>query len=172
MSIRILLVEDHSIVREGLRSLLDKQKTIEVVGESDDGRKAVRMVKELLPDVVIMDVAMPYMNGMEATRLILREAPNTRIIGLSMHLDRRFVVEMLKAGASGYLLKDCAFEELSHAIHSVIEDHIYLSPEVSDIIVNDYVNLLSKEAGGLIVAAPSAAWGKIMSGCKYSRVFL
>jgi DNA-binding NarL/FixJ family response regulator len=145
MSIRILLVEDHSIVREGLKSLLDKQPTIEVVGEADDGRKAIRLVKELLPNVVIMDVAMPHMNGIEATRLILKEAPNTKIIGLSMHLDRRFVVEMLKAGASGYLLKDCAFEELSNAIHSIIEDHIYLSPKVSDIIINDYVNLLSRE---------------------------
>jgi DNA-binding NarL/FixJ family response regulator len=145
MSIRILLVEDHSIVREGLKSLLDKQPTIEVVGQADDGRKAIRLVKELLPDVVIMDVAMPDMNGIEATRLILKEAPDTKIIALSMHSDRRFVAEMLKAGASGYLLKDCAFEELINAVHAVVGSHPYLSPDIVDSVIKDYAHLLSKE---------------------------
>jgi len=145
MRIRILLVEDHSIVREGLRSLLDKQPTMEVVGETDNGRKAVQLVKELSPDVVIMDISMPDMNGIEATRLIIKETPNTKIIGLSIHSDRRFVVEMLKAGSSGYLLKDCTFEELTNAVYTVVKNNIYLSPQISDIIINEYVNLLSKE---------------------------
>ncbi|MFH0897942.1 MAG: response regulator transcription factor [Candidatus Bathyarchaeota archaeon] len=144
MSIRILLVEDHSIVREGLKALLEKQPEIEVVGEAEDGRKALHLCKELLPDVVIMDVAMPDMNGIEATRLIIKEAPNTKIIGLSMHSDRRFVVEMLKAGSSGYLLKDCAFEELTNAVNTVMRGNIYLSSQISDNIINEYVNLLSK----------------------------
>lgn len=145
MSIRILLVEDHSIVREGLKALLEKQPDIEVVGQTEDGRKALHMSRELLPDLVIMDVAMPDMNGIEATRLILKETPSTKIIGLSIHSDRRYVVEMLKAGSSGYLLKDCAFEELTNAVHTVMRGNIYLSPQISDIIINEYINLLSKE---------------------------
>lgn len=149
MSIRILLVEDHSIVREGLKALLEKQPDIEVVGQAEDGRKAVHMSRELLPDVVIMDIAMPDMNGIEATRLIMRESPSTKIIGLSIHLDRRYVVEMLKAGSSGYLLKDCAFEELTNAVHTVVRGNIYLSPQISDIIINEYMNLLSKEDGSV-----------------------
>ena len=149
MSIRILLVEDHSIVREGLKALLEKQLDIEVVGLSENGRKAVEMSRELLPEVVIMDVAMPDMNGIEATRLILRESPDTKIIGLSIHSDRRYVIEMLKAGSSGYLLKDCAFEELTNAVHTVVRGNIYLSPQISDIIINDYLSLLSKEDGSV-----------------------
>lgn len=149
MSIRILLVEDHSIVREGLMALLERQPDIEVVGQTEDGRKALQMSRELLPDVVIMDIAMPDMNGIEATRLILKEAPSTKIIGLSIHSDRRYVVEMLKAGSSGYLLKDCAFEELTNAVHTVVRGNIYLSPPISDIIINEYMNLLSKEDGSV-----------------------
>jgi len=145
MNIRILLVEDHGIVREGIKALLERQPEIEVVGLAEDGMKAVAMCRELLPDVVIMDVAMPDMNGIEAARLILREALSTKIIGLSMHSDRRYVVEMLKAGSSGYLLKDCAFEELMNAIHTVVRGNIYLSPQISDIIINEYVNLMSKD---------------------------
>lgn len=149
MSIRILLVEDHSIVREGLKALLERQPDIEVVGQTEDGRKALQMSRELLPDVVIMDIAMPDMNGIEATRLILKEAPGSKIIGLSIHSDRRYVIEMLKAGSSGYLLKDCAFEELTNAVHTVVRGNIYLSPQISDIIINEYMNLLSKEDGSV-----------------------
>jgi DNA-binding NarL/FixJ family response regulator len=141
MNIRIVLADDHKIVREGLRNLIGNQKGMEVVGEAGDGREAVRLVSELAPDVVIMDVAMPGLNGIEATRQIVSKTSGPRVIALSMHSDRRFVAEMLHAGASGYLLKDCAFEEIVAAIRSVSQDKIYLSPGVSDILVRDYVRL-------------------------------
>jgi DNA-binding NarL/FixJ family response regulator len=145
MNIRILLADDHKIVREGLRALLAKQIGIEVIAEAEDGRTTVQMARELLPDVVIMDIAMPDMNGIEATRRITTETLGIKVISLSMHSDRRFVVEMLKAGASGFLLKDCALEELAHAIHAVTANRIYLSPGIADVMIKDYVHLLSKE---------------------------
>jgi len=144
MSIRILLADDHKITRQGLRSLLDKQSDMEVVAEAEEGRTAVRLVRELLPDVVIMDVSMPDLNGMEAARQITREFGNVRIVALSMHSDSLFVTEMLKSGASGYLLKDCAFEELARAIRAVVAGKTYLSPSISGVVVDDYLHRLSK----------------------------
>lgn len=145
MSIRILLADDHKIVREGLRALLENQSGMEVIAEAGDGRTTVQMVQELLPDVVIIDIAMPDMNGIETTRQIIAKAPGVKVVGLSMHSDRRFVMEMLKAGAKGYLLKDCAFEELANAIRSVDANRTYLSPKIADIVIKDYAHLLSKE---------------------------
>ena len=144
MSIRILLADDHKITRQGLRSLLDKQQDMEVVAEAEDGRTAVRLAGELLPNVVIMDVTMPDLNGIEATRQIVGQSPDVKIIALSMHSDTLFVTEMLRSGASGYLLKDCAFEELSRAIHAVVAGKTYLSPSVSGVVVDDYLHRLSK----------------------------
>lgn len=144
MSIRILLADDHKITRQGLRSLLDKQSDMEVVAEAEEGRTAVRLVRELLPDVVIMDVSMPDLNGMEAARQITREFSDVRIVALSMHSDSLFVTEMLKSGALGYLLKDCAFEELALAIRTVVAGKIYLSPSISSVVVDDYLHRLSK----------------------------
>jgi two-component system response regulator NreC len=144
MSIRILLADDHKITRQGLRSLLEKQPDIEVVAEAEEGRTAVRLVRELVPNVVIMDVSMPDLNGMEATRQIVGEFPNVKIIALSMHSDSLFVTEMLRSGASGYLLKDCAFEELERAIRTVVADKTYLSPSISGLVVDDYLHRLSK----------------------------
>lgn len=145
MSIRILLADDHKIVREGLKALLEKQSGMEVIAEAEDGRTTVKLVLELSPDVVIMDVGMPDMNGIEATRQIIANAPGVKVVGLSMHSDRRFVVEMLKAGARGYMLKDCAFEELANAILAVASNRTYLSPEIANIVIRDYAHLLSKE---------------------------
>jgi len=144
MSITILLADDHKITREGLRSLIDKQGDMEVVAEAEDGRTTVSLVRELLPDVVIMDVSMPDLNGMEATRQITGELSNVKVIALSMHSDELFVTEMLKNGASGYLLKDCAFEELEHAIRAVVAGQRYLSPFISEVVVNGYLQSLSK----------------------------
>jgi len=144
MSITILLADDHKITREGLRSLIDKQGDMEVVAEAEDGRTTVSLVRELLPDVVIMDVSMPDLNGMEATRQITGELSNVKVIALSMHSDELFVTEMLKNGASGYLLKDCAFEELEHAIRAVVAGQRYLSPFISEVVVNVYLQSLSK----------------------------
>jgi DNA-binding NarL/FixJ family response regulator len=144
MSVKILLADDHKITRQGLRSLLEKEPDMEVVAEAEEGRTAVRLVRELLPDVVVMDVSMPDLNGMEATHQIVTEHPNVKVIALSIHSDNLFVSEMLKSGASGYLLKDCAFEELASAIHVVVDGKTYLSPAVSGVVIDDYLHHLAR----------------------------
>jgi len=144
MEIKVLLVDDHKLMREGLRSLIEKQDNIEMIVEADTGRKAVRLVREISPDVVIMDVSMPDLNGIEATRQIISEGfSDVKIIALSGHSDKRFVSGMLAAGASGYLLKDCAFDELALAIETVIADKTYLSPEIAKIVTEEYVRYIS-----------------------------
>jgi DNA-binding NarL/FixJ family response regulator len=142
--IRILLAEDHAIVREGLRSLLEKQPDMEVVCEAEDGRIAVERARELLPDVVIMDITMPNLNGVEATRKIIKEFPQIKVIALSIHSSRRFVANMLGAGATGYVLKEGLLEELVKAIRAVTAGDIYLSSKITGIVIEDYViNLAS-----------------------------
>ena len=152
MSIRILLADDHSIVRAGLRSLLDKEPDIEVVAEAENGRSTVRLAEELCPDVVIMDISMEDLNGIEATRQITSHSRQIKILALSMHRDEQFVAGMFAAGASGYLLKDCAVDELTQAIRAVVAHETYLSPAISSIIVKGYVSRLSKSD-----LSPSAA---------------
>ncbi len=144
MSIKVLLADDHRIMREALRSLIEKESDMKVVGEAADGRIAVRLSREVSPDVVIMDITMPELNGVEATNQILSEAPNVKILGLSMHSDEHFVAGMLKAGGSGYLLKDCAADELVQAIRSVIEGKQYLSPKIAGIVIESYRRTVSK----------------------------
>jgi DNA-binding NarL/FixJ family response regulator len=139
MNVKVLVADDHQIVREGLRSMLEKEPGITVVGEAEDGRTTLRLARELTPDVIIMDVAMPGLNGIEATRQIVAEFPKINIIALSMHDDRRFVLNMIKAGAKGYLLKDSAFKELAKAIRAVMANKTYLSSEITDIVVKDYL---------------------------------
>jgi DNA-binding NarL/FixJ family response regulator len=143
MSIRILLADDHKIMRAGLSSLILNDAEMTVVAEAENGRITVALAQKFDPDVVIMDVGMPDMNGIEATRQITSQNPKTRVIALSMHSDKRFVIQMLKAGASAYLLKDCAFEELSTAIRSVVEGKVYLSPEIARPVLEDYLRHLS-----------------------------
>jgi DNA-binding NarL/FixJ family response regulator len=138
MQIRVLLADDHGIIRDGLRDLIDRQRITKVVGETDDGKKAVRMAHKLMPDVVVMDIGMPNLNGIEATRQITSAGNSPKIIGLSMHSDRRYVTEMLKAGAAGYLLKDSAFEELLEAIRTVMKGRTYLSPGIAETVVDEY----------------------------------
>jgi len=140
MSIKVLIADDHRIMREGLRAMLEKEHDIVVLGEAEDGRMIERLARELAPDVIIMDVAMPDLNGIEATRQIVAELPGVKIIALSMHDDRRFVLNMLKAGAAGYMLKDSAFTDLAKAIRVVMSGKTYLSHEVADIVVKDYVS--------------------------------
>ena len=147
MAIKILIADDHQILRQGLRTLLEKEPDLEVVAEADNGRSTVRLARETQPEVIIMDVAMPDLNGIEATRQIISEMPKVKVIALSMYADRRFVANMLKAGASGYLLKDCASEELVRAIRVVLTHKTFLSPGVADIVVKDYVQApLGREA--------------------------
>ena len=136
---KVLLADDHKIVRDGLRNLLEKDPDIVVAGEAEDGREALQLVRKLSPDVVIMDIAMPELNGIEATRQILAEADEVKVVALSMHSDKRFVSEMLKAGASAYLLKDCAFEELITAIRTIMKGKIYLSPGIAGVVIEDYI---------------------------------
>ncbi|MGD0884634.1 MAG: response regulator transcription factor [Thermodesulfovibrionales bacterium] len=139
MNTKVLLADDHKIVRDGLRTLLEKNPGIEVVGEAEDGRETVQLVKKLSPQIVIMDIAMRDLNGIEATRQIIAEHPDIKVIALSMHSDRRFVSEMLKAGAAAYLLKDCAFEELESAIRTVMKNKTYLSPAIAGVIIENYI---------------------------------
>lgn len=139
METRILIADSHRIVREGICSLLDNEDDIEIVGQADDGRIAIQLAQELRPDVIIMDTSMPSLNGIEATRKIVHESPGVKVIALSSHSDRRSVCEMLKAGASGYLPKTCAFEELLCAIRNVVLDRNYLSSQISTLVVNEYV---------------------------------
>jgi two-component system response regulator NreC len=138
-AIRIIVADDHQIVRQGLRLLLEAEPDMEVIAEADNGRKVLKRAQELLPDVIIMDLSMPELNGIEATRQILSEVPETKVVALSMHSDSLFVLNMIKAGASGYLLKDCALEELIKAIRTVVSRKTYLSPGISDILIRDFV---------------------------------
>lgn len=138
MTIRVLLADDHRIIREGIQTLLSRESDIDVVGEANDGREMIQMNEALQPDVLVMDITMPNLNGIDATRQIISKYPDARIIALSMHSDQRFVVEMLQAGASAYLLKDCVYDDLVKAIYLVCEGKTYLSPEVASILVDDY----------------------------------
>lgn len=142
MSINIILADDHHVVRQGLRSLLEKELDLQVVGETDNGRAAIQIAKEIIPDVVIMDITMPDLNGIEACRHIAAKTPEARVLILSMHSDKRFVMKALNAGASGYLLKDCVHEELVAAIHVVANGHTYVSPQIADVVIRDYIHNL------------------------------
>ena len=144
MATRILLADDHKIMREGLRALIEKHSQFEIVGQAEDGRTTVKLAQQLMPDIIIMDIGMPDLNGIEATRRIKAIMPKTRIIALSMYYDKRFVSGMLGAGASGYLRKDCALDELVTAIQVVSKNGTYLSPQVAGAGVKKVVNPLSK----------------------------
>lgn len=158
MSIRLVLVDDHQIVREGLRSLLAKEMDIQVVGEADDGRDALRLCAELMPDVVVMDVSMQGLNGIDATRELTSESDRPRVIALSMHSDRRYVSDMLAAGASGYLMKDSAYDELASAVRAVHDGRTYLSKNIAEVVVEDY---FARVSGG--TQSPSPGGGKSLS---------
>ena len=138
-TIRVLLADDHTIVRKGLRSLLDEEPNINVIAEAEDGREAVEKALELLPDVVVMDISMPLVNGLEATRTILRQNPQIKIIVLTVHTDSEYIFQILNAGSSGYLVKNSAPEELVTAIHAVHQGGSYLSPSISKKVVNRFV---------------------------------
>ncbi len=139
MSTRIVLADDHRILREGIRSLLEKEPDMEVVGEAENGQTAVRLTQELAPDVVIMDIAMPDLNGIVAASQITAVNPNVKVLALSMHSKTQFVKKMLRAGASGYLLKECASEELTHAIKTVVAGRVYLSPEINKALLDGFL---------------------------------
>ena len=145
MGIKILLAEDHVMVREGLHALLSREADLEVVAEAGTGGAAVQLALEHLPDVVVMDISLPVMNGIEATRLIVAAGSGVRVLALSMESDRRFVVEVLKAGADGYLLKDSSFAELATAIRTVATGEPYLGPRIMRLLVKEYLQRIPEE---------------------------
>jgi two-component system, NarL family, response regulator NreC len=137
MTTRVLLADDQTMLRDGLRALLQNEADLEVVGEASDGRTTVQLAQKLAPQVVVMDIGMPDLNGIEATRQIKAQAPEIKVVALSMHADKRFVAGMLEAGASAYLLKDCAFKELAHAIRVVMGNQTYLSPAIAGVVLQE-----------------------------------
>jgi len=148
MSLRILIADDHTIVRAGLRALLEKEPDMAIVAEAGTGAEALQLAREYRPDVVVMDITMPDMNGIDATRQISVELSEVKILALSMEADRRFVVEVLKAGANGYLLKDCAFSELAKAIRAVANGQTYLVPRIIELVIKDYLQQIPENGAG------------------------
>lgn len=146
MKTQILLVDDHKIVRQGLRTLLESDERLTVIGEADNGREALDRLEHINPDLVIMDVAMRELNGIDATRQLLSSRPTLKILALSMHADRLYVSQMLQAGAAGYLLKECAYEELSKAIDTILDSKVYLSPEIAGVVVEDYLSVQAQSS--------------------------
>ncbi|HEX9023936.1 MAG TPA: response regulator transcription factor [Geobacteraceae bacterium] len=142
MSIRILVVDDHKIVRHGLRALLEKESDMQVAGEACSGRDAIQLARETVPDVIVLDIAMPDMNGIDAARLLLAENPECRILVLSMMGDKRLIIEMFSVGVKGYLMKDCAAEELVRAIRIVNGNEVYVSPPIAGLMIKDLIKLL------------------------------
>ena len=137
--VRILLVDDHSLVRAGLRALLEKLSGIEVVGEASGGQEAMSLIASIVPNIVLMDISMPELNGVEATKRITQLYPKMRVIILSMHTGEEFVMQALRAGASGYMIKDAATDELQMAIHAAARGDKYLSPSISKKVVDEYL---------------------------------
>jgi DNA-binding NarL/FixJ family response regulator len=144
-TIRILLADDHTLVREGLRKILEAQPGCEIVSEAEDGRQAVRLALELKPDVVILDLAMPQLGGVDAIQQIVRRLPSTRILVLSMHTDEGYVTRALKAGAHGYITKDSAGSDLLRAVNALSQNKSFFSPAVSRIMRDDYLRQLTEK---------------------------
>jgi len=140
MSINVILADDHAIMRQGLRVLLEKQPGMKIVGQAHNGTAVIELAKELAPDIVVMDINMPDVDGIEATRNIKEAVPETRVVALSMFSKKRFVTEMLKAGASGYILKEYAVAELVTAINAIMSGEIYLCAKTTSIVVGDFVD--------------------------------
>lgn len=138
-AVRILLADDHTMVRQGLRKVLEQRPEWEVVGEASNGREAVQLAEQYCPDIAIMDVAMPLLNGIEATRQITRRVPGTRVLVLSMHADEAYVMQILQAGAAGYLLKDSADVDLMQAVAAVVMGKSFFSPAIARVMLDDYV---------------------------------
>ena len=152
--IRVLLADDHTLVRAGIRSLLENMVGIEVIAEASDGRDALRLVRAHRPDVVLMDIAMPGLNGLEAAARIAKKFPNVRVVILSMHVNEEYVLQALRAGAAGYMVKGADAAELEIAIRAVARGETYLSPMVSKHVVTDYIQRISGETSPLELLTP------------------
>lgn len=145
--IKVLIADDHLLVRAGIKSLLEKIKEVEVVGEASNGREALKLMKEFPPDLLLLDISMPELNGLGVAQRVRQDSPETRIIILSMHNHEEYVLQALRSGASGYLLKDAAPNELEIAINAVMKNEIYLSPAISKHLVGDYLRRIENLRG-------------------------
>lgn len=145
---KVILADDHTIVRKGLRSLLDAERDMNVIGEAGDGREAIELVAQLKPHIVVMDIGMPLLNGLEATRRILKKHPETKVLILTMHTNEEYVFEILRAGASGYIVKKAAPTELVAAIRAIREGESFLSPSISKKVIDEYVQRAGEENRG------------------------
>lgn len=143
MGIRIIIADDHKIIRDGLRSMIEAQEGMIVVGEADNGRAAVELCHKLAPDIIIMDISMPDLNGIEAAHRLRTDGLNVKLLALSMHSDSRYIFGMLNAGASGYLSKECAFEEVALAIRALARGYTYLSPSITGGVVEECVRSIA-----------------------------
>ena len=153
--ITVIIADDHMIVRDGLRSLIERQPDMEVIAEADNGRTTLEQVQKLSPDIVIMDIGMHELNGIEATRQIINKVPGVKVFALSMYSDKRFITGMLKAGASGYMLKDSAFRELIDAIRIVANNKVYISPSIAGVVAEGFLeNLAVKDDSVSSVLTP------------------
>ena len=160
MDVKILLADDHEIMRDGLRSLIEKQPGMQVVAEAENGQAAIKLIRKFRPDIIVMDIHMPEVNGIEATRQMVAEFPGTKVIVFTIHSDQQFVIGALKAGVSGYLLKDSASEELARAIRAVADNRLYLCPQVTGTVaeacgkedvperINNFCGLIALTAAG------------------------
>ncbi|MDH3399375.1 MAG: response regulator transcription factor [Chromatiales bacterium] len=170
-AIRVLLVEDHTLVREGIRSLLDSIKDVEVVGEAANGRDALRKTRQLAPEVVLMDISMPELNGMEATARLAKSCPDSKVLMLSMHNDEEYVAQSLRAGARGYLVKEAATRELEHAIQVLARGEVYFSNSIS---VSAVERLMADDSSGSILAQLTSRQREILQliaeGCRTREI--
>lgn len=137
--IKVLVADDHTILRQGIKALLDNQEGIEVIGEAKDGREALAIIEETLPDVVLMDIAMPGLNGLEATRRIKKKFPRMKVLVLTMYTNEEYIFQILNAGANGYLVKETAFQDLISAIKAVYKNEAFMSPSISKKVINSYI---------------------------------
>lgn len=140
MTIRILITDDHQLFREGIANLLSSSPQIEIVGQAENGQQAIEKARNLKPDIVIMDLSLPIINGVDATRILQNELPGTKVLVLSMHDDKNYIKEALEAGAFGYLFKDCTYDQLIEAIHTVNQGKKYLSDKITEVLIKDYLN--------------------------------
>jgi DNA-binding NarL/FixJ family response regulator len=148
MPIRVLLVDDHPVLRDGLKSLLNRESDIEVVGDAGDGREAIALTQELKPDIVVTDIAMPGLNGIESVRALRQEHPHLKIVILSMYANQEYVIQALQAGANGYVVKQADASEVLSAIRAVMVDGAYLSPSISKHLIDDYLTQNPKDLTG------------------------
>jgi RNA polymerase sigma factor (sigma-70 family) len=154
-TMKILIADDHGVLREGLRAMIEKDPEMQVIGEAGDGPAAVRLAGQLRPDIVIMDITMPRLNGIEATRQIVRNGPATKVVILSMHTEGHIIRETLAAGACGYVVKASLFDELARALRAVVRGEYYLSPRVSDVVVHEWVERSRRTVGRPVEALSS-----------------